>query len=171
MYARKRFLYTLPCNSLDGIIMRIEPPLSTSITFFRLLQANGSSLKLGYSYTLCASRIVLSAIPFCFVFSTYTNIPTLRAPSFKLHANAVVILTTIISLVRFLVADKPAESKSSIPSAFFAGNFLRGTGPLLAGAFSPCSLAAFFAATLACKAAASFSFRFRGSPPYYRIKY
>lgn len=63
----------------------------------------------------------------------------------------------------FLPPSKPAMSKSSTES-FFVATFFRGTGPLLGAASGGWPSFAFLAATLACKAAASFRFRFRTSP-------
>ena len=64
----------------------------------------------------------------------------------------------------FLEAVSPALSKSSTVSAFLA-TFLRGTGPLEGvPAASADSFCAFFAATLACRAAASLALRDSGSP-------
>lgn len=67
--------------------------------------------------------------------------------------------------------DKPAFSKSSNPvSTFFAVAFLGTMGVAFpAGLFVAAAAAAFFAATLACNADASFSFRFNGSPPYFVV--
>jgi hypothetical protein len=59
---------------------------------------------------------------------------------------------------------KPAFNKSSNPASAFL-TFFGGMGPLDVGCDAAAAALACLAAILACRAAASFSFRFNGSPP------